>query len=133
MPGHLHFLFVFRFLNHNCVSYPNQLHSHNISFALIPIQRRDGFWNVSLHDPSNFGGKETSGTALFTYGFAWGINNGILNKKTYKPLVIKSWNAMVKDAVHPNGILGYVQGTVKEPKNGHLLLIQASLTLKILG
>jgi len=31
--------------------------------ALIPIQREDGFWNVSLHDPNDFGGKETSGTA----------------------------------------------------------------------
>ena len=25
---------------------------------------------------------------------------------------------MVKDAVHPNGYLGYVQGTGKEPKDG---------------
>ena len=30
----------------------------------------DGFWNVSMHDESNFGGKETSGTALFVYGMA---------------------------------------------------------------
>jgi unsaturated rhamnogalacturonyl hydrolase len=86
--------------------------------ALIPIQRADGFWNASLHDANNFGGKETSGTALFTYGFAWGVNNGILDKKTYRPIIIKSWNAMVKDAVHPNGKLGFVQGTGKEPKDG---------------
>ena len=87
--------------------------------ALIKVQRSDGFWNVSLHDPTNFGGKETSGTALFTYGFAWGVNNGILNKKTYTPVLIKAWNAMVKDAVHPDtGMLGFVQGTGKEPKDG---------------
>ena len=86
--------------------------------ALIPVQRNDGFWNVSLHDSTHFGGKETSGTALFTYGFAWGLNKGILDKKIYKPIVIKAWNAMVKDAVHPDGILGYVQGTGKEPKDG---------------
>jgi rhamnogalacturonyl hydrolase YesR len=87
--------------------------------ALIKVQRPDGFWNVSLHDPTNFGGKETSGTALFTYGFAWGVNNGILNKKTYTPVLIKAWNAMVKDAVHPDtGMLGFVQGTGKEPKDG---------------
>jgi unsaturated rhamnogalacturonyl hydrolase len=86
--------------------------------ALLPIQREDGFWNVSLHDPTHFGGKETSGTALFTYGFAWGINNGILDKKTYKHVVAKSWKAMVKDAVHPDGMLGFVQGTGKEPKDG---------------
>lgn len=87
--------------------------------ALLPIQRKDGFWNVSLHDSTHFGGKETTGTALFTYGFAWGVNNGILNKKTYKPVVIKAWNAMVKDAVHPeSGMLGFVQGSGKEPKDG---------------
>ncbi|GAC1430382.1 MAG: glycoside hydrolase family 88 protein [Chitinophagaceae bacterium] len=38
--------------------------------ALLPLQRADGFWNVSLHDSTHFGGKELSGTALFTYGMA---------------------------------------------------------------
>lgn len=86
--------------------------------ALVPLQREDGFWNVSLHDPGHFGGKETSGTALFAYAMAWGINNGILSPKKYKPVVIRAWNAMVSEAVHPNGALGYVQSTGKEPKDG---------------
>lgn len=86
--------------------------------ALVPIQRADGFWNVSLHDSTHFGGKELSGTSLFVYGMAWGINNGILSKKTYQPIVTKAWNAMIKDALHDNGFLGYVQGTGKEPKDG---------------
>lgn len=86
--------------------------------ALVPIQRKDGFWNASLHDSTHFGGKELSGTALFAYGMAWGINKGILPKKYYQPIVIKAWNAMTKDAVHDNGFLGYVQGTGKEPKDG---------------
>lgn len=86
--------------------------------ALLPIQREDQFWNVSLHDSTNFGGKELSGTALFTYGFAWGVNNGLLDKKIYGPVIAKTWAAMVKDCVHPNGKLGFVQGTGKEPKDG---------------
>lgn len=86
--------------------------------ALLPLQRTDGYWNVSLNDPGHFGGKEVSGTSLFIYGFAWGINNGILDKQTYKPAIAKAWNAMSKEAVHPNGKLGYVQGTGKEPKDG---------------
>ncbi len=90
----------------------------DMAAALIPIQREDGFWNVSLHDPTHFGGKETTGTALFTYAFAWGINNGILDKNIYKPVIAKAWNAMTKEAVHKNGFLGYVQGTGKEPKDG---------------
>lgn len=89
-----------------------------MSKALKKCQREDGFWNASLHDPTNFGGKETSGTSLFVYGMAWGIRQGLLDRKEYLPIVIKAWNAMVKDAVHPNGFLGYVQGTGKEPKDG---------------
>ncbi|GEO07142.1 glycosyl hydrolase family 88 [Adhaeribacter aerolatus] len=86
--------------------------------ALLPIQRPDGYWNVSLHDPTNFGGKEITGTSLFIYGMAWGVNNGLLDAKYYKPIIAKAWNAMAKEAVHPNGFLGYVQGTGKEPKDG---------------
>lgn len=86
--------------------------------ALLPIQRPDGFWNASLHDPNNYGSKETTGTALFVYGMAWGVNNGILKEKKYMPAIIKGWNAMANEAVHPNGFLGYVQGTGKEPSAG---------------
>jgi len=89
-----------------------------MSKAIKKCQRTDGFWNVSLHDPANFGGKETTGTSLFVYGIAWGIRKGLLNESEYLPIIIKAWNAMVKDAVHPNGFLGYVQGTGKEPKDG---------------
>jgi unsaturated rhamnogalacturonyl hydrolase len=90
----------------------------DMSAALLKVQRADGFWNVSLQDPTHFGGRETSGTALFTYGMAWGLNHHLLDTKTYKPVVLKAWKAMVKYAVHPNGMLGYVQGSGKEPKDG---------------
>ncbi len=86
--------------------------------ALVHLQRADGYWNVSLMDPTHFGGKELTGTALFAYGMAWGVNNGILKKKTYQPIITKAWNAMVKDCLHPDGMLGFVQGTGKEPKDG---------------
>ncbi|WP_207534944.1 glycoside hydrolase family 88/105 protein [Desertivirga arenae] len=86
--------------------------------ALLPIQRQDGYWNVSLHDPNNFGGKELTGTSLFVYGMAWGINNGLIDRATYLPVLTKAWNVMTKECVHPNGFLGYVQGTGKEPKDG---------------
>jgi unsaturated rhamnogalacturonyl hydrolase len=84
--------------------------------ALMPLQRSDGFWNASLADSTDFGGKEMTGTALFAYGLAWGINNKVLDKKKTDPSVSKAWNAILKDCVHKNGFLGYVQGTGKEPK-----------------
>jgi rhamnogalacturonyl hydrolase YesR len=90
----------------------------DMAAALLPIQREDGFWNVSLHDPNNYGGKETSGTSLFAYGFAWGINHGFLNKKQYMPAIAKAWNGIVKDALHENGVIGFLQSTGKEPKEG---------------
>jgi unsaturated rhamnogalacturonyl hydrolase len=86
--------------------------------ALKKVQREDGFWNVSLHDPDHFGGKESTGTSLFIYGMAWGINNGYLKKKDYQEAILKAWNALVNEAVHQNGFLGYVQGTGSGPADG---------------
>ena len=88
-----------------------------MSEALLKVQREDGYWNVSLHDPTYFGGKELTGTAFFTYGFAWGINNGVLKRKKYAKAAIKAWNGMSNESVHENGFLGYVQGSGKEPKD----------------
>jgi rhamnogalacturonyl hydrolase YesR len=85
--------------------------------ALKKVQRTDGYWNVSLLDPSNFGGKELSGTAMFTYAMAWCINRGIISERKYLPVVEKAWSAMVNESLHPNGFLGYVQGTGKQPSD----------------
>lgn len=92
-----------------------------MSDALTAIQRTDGFWNSSLVDPEHYGGKETSGTGFFVYGMAWGINQGYLDSATYMPYVIAGWEGMVKDALHDNGFLGWVQSTGKEPKDGQPL------------
>lgn len=85
--------------------------------ALVKCQRRDGFWNVSLLDESNFGGKELTGTALFVYGMAWGVRNGLLSEKQYGKIVLKAWQAMVDDCLHKDGFLGFVQGTGKQPSD----------------
>ncbi len=86
--------------------------------ALRKVQRSDGFWNASLHDPNNFGGKETSGTALFTYGMAWGVRHGVLDAAVYRPVIAKAWKALATESAQPNGFLGYVQGTGKQPSEG---------------
>jgi unsaturated rhamnogalacturonyl hydrolase len=99
--------------------YNEYLRDFKDMIAVLPaIQREDGYWNVSLHDPNNYGGKELSGTALFIYGMAWGINNNILDREIYLSVISKAWNAMLKECVHTDGKLGYVQGTGKEPKDG---------------
>ncbi len=83
--------------------------------ALKDRQREDGFWNCSLDDPNQYGGPETSGTAFFTYGLAWGINNHLLDSATYYPVVQKAWNALANTAVQSSGFLGYVQGVGAGP------------------
>src|SRR5208337_566528 len=58
----------------------------------LAVQRPDGFWNVNLAYANDYPGPESSGTACFTYGMAWGINRGYLDTNTYLPAVIKGWN-----------------------------------------
>jgi len=77
--------------------------------ALAAAQRPDGFWNTDLGDPSHFGGPESSGTSLFTYGLAWGIRHGVLSRAKYLPVLIKAWHALSTVALHSNGLVGYVQ------------------------
>lgn len=88
--------------------------------ALKEVQRSDGFWNENLADPDHFGGPEVTGTGLFTYGMAWGINNGLLDAADYLPTIAKAWEAIADSAIFPDGKLGYVQGTGDSPgANGH--------------
>jgi rhamnogalacturonyl hydrolase YesR len=91
-----------------------------MSAALLKCQREDGFWNPSLVS-TNYAMKETSGTALFLYGMAWGIQKGYLKAKVYRPACDRAWTAMVHDAVHPDGFLGWMQGTGKDPSAGQPL------------
>lgn len=77
--------------------------------TLAAIQQEEGYWTRSLLDPEQAPGYETSGTAFFTYGYLWGINNGLLDKEKYMPIVLKAWDYLVNVAVQEDGSLGYVQ------------------------
>lgn len=83
--------------------------------ALKTAQRPEGYWNSSLADPANFPGPESSGTAFFTYGLAWGINNGHLAATNYREPLLRAWNWLVTTAVHPDGRFGYVQPVGERP------------------
>jgi unsaturated rhamnogalacturonyl hydrolase len=85
--------------------------------SLAKSQRTDGFWNVNLGDPAHLPGPETSGTAYHTYGLAYGIRTGILDRATYLPIAARAWNGMVATAVRSDGFLGYVQGVGYAPES----------------
>ena len=84
--------------------------------SLVPLQRQDGFWNCSLADPTDFGGPEVTGTSLFLYGMAWCLNHGYLSAERFEPVMEKAWQAMAT-CVHPDGMLGWQQGTGKQPSD----------------
>ncbi len=84
--------------------------------ALIAVQRDDGYWPTSLHDPDLFTNPETSGTGLIGFGMAWGLNNNVLHGQEYKTATDKAWAAMTS-AVDANGKLGWVQQVGKDPKS----------------
>ena len=77
--------------------------------AVAKIQQPEGYWTRSMMDSAQAPGPETSGTALFTYGMLWGVNNGILAKKDYKKTIRRAWQYLTKTALQPNGKVGYVQ------------------------
>ena len=81
---------------------------------LVDIQTDKGHWAMSLLAADLYPTQETSGTAFFTYGLAWGINNGILDKETYLTSTIKGWDS-IASAVTEDGLLGYVQPVGAEP------------------
>ena len=84
--------------------------------TLARVQGPDGFWRTSLLDPEQAPAPESSGTGFFCYGIAWGINNGILDRDTYLPVVEKAWKGLV-GAVHTDGRLGWVQRIGHQPED----------------
>lgn len=75
---------------------------------LVEIQTPEGHWAMSLLGAEFYPTPETSGTGFYTYGLAWGINKGILDKDDYEPSVRKGWNSLVSH-ITEDGMLGYVQ------------------------
>jgi rhamnogalacturonyl hydrolase YesR len=77
--------------------------------ALMTEQQKEGYWTRSLLDPAHAPGPETSGTAFFTYGYLWGLNNGYLKGCKYKKTAMKGWKYLTTVALQDDGRVGYVQ------------------------
>ncbi len=67
----------------------------DMAAKLVTLQGRDGMWRASLLDPAVFPQPESSGTAFFCYGFAWGINNGLLPRQSYQSAAHRAWAGLV--------------------------------------
>lgn len=82
--------------------------------TLVSIQHPDGLWRSDLLTEDPAAPPESSGSAFFTYGLAWGVNRGYLDPEEYLPKVNKAWSALV-GLVDQNGKLGYVQAVGDRP------------------
>lgn len=79
-----------------------------MSVTLVKLQSDNGYWPVSLAAGDLHPIPESSGTAFFVAGLAWGVNNDILDESTYMPTIQKGWDALLK-AQKEDGMIGYVQ------------------------
>jgi len=79
-----------------------------MTVSVLAVQQPDGLWHPSLLDPEEVNVGETSGSGFFTFGLAWGINHGLLDRATHWPAVTRAWDGLVT-RVKPDGFVGYVQ------------------------
>lgn len=82
---------------------------------VVSVQPEDGLWRSSLLDPDAYPHGEASGSGFFCYAMAWGINNGLLDKDKYLPIVEKTWiglNSLQQDS----GMIGWVQPIGADPR-----------------
>ncbi len=82
---------------------------------IVELQQPDGLWRSSLLDPAAYPGGEASGSGFYTYAMAWGINNKILDRKKYLPVVKKAWTGL-NTLAHPDGKVGWTQPIGADPR-----------------
>ncbi len=90
----------------------------DMSARIANLQMPDGLWRSSLLYPEFNEAGESSGTAFFAYGLAWGVNQGLLCEETYLPYILRSWDGLVNN-VHPDGKLGWTQQIGFAPDDIH--------------
>jgi unsaturated rhamnogalacturonyl hydrolase len=75
---------------------------------IADLQDTDGLWKTGLLDPDAYSASEVSGSAFFTFGMAWGINNSLLDERVFLPVVGRAWAGMVQ-RIYASGRLGSIQ------------------------
>jgi unsaturated rhamnogalacturonyl hydrolase len=76
--------------------------------SLAAVQGKDGLWRPGLLDADAYAFPEVSGSAFITYAFAYGVNEGILERSEYLPRVKRAWAGLVSH-IYADGRLGSMQ------------------------
>ena len=92
-----------------------ELRFRQLAEGVARVQRPGGYWSRSMLCEQDAPGPETSGTAFFTYGMLWGVNNGILSRSKFEPVIEKAWQYLITTALQPDFSVGYVQPIGEKP------------------
>jgi unsaturated rhamnogalacturonyl hydrolase len=82
---------------------------------VLSCQQADGLWRSSLLDPGDYPLMESSGSALFVYALAWGVNQGLLDREEFEPAARRGWTALV-GCLGDDGRLTHVQPIGADPE-----------------
>jgi len=99
--------------NPRCGDYAGLLKT--LAASIAKCQQFDGLWRSNLADPEQHPNPETSGTAFFCYAMGWGVNQKILDRDTYLPVVLRAWGGLARHT-DKQGRLGYVQPVGGDPR-----------------
>lgn len=86
----------------------------DMAAKLVTLQKQDGYWAPSLLGAKD-SPPESSGTGFYTFGLAWGVKAGLLDRATYEPAARKGWAALER-SIQPDGRLGWVQQVSDRPE-----------------
>lgn len=86
-----------------------------MSDRIASLQQPDGLWRSNLLLSTHYPNPETSGTSFFVFALAAGVNDGILDRAKYEPIIRRGWLGLT-NCVQPDGTLGYVQQIGGDPR-----------------
>ncbi len=86
----------------------------DMAAEVASIQGQDGLWRSGLLDPDSYPLPEISGSAFFTYAIAYGINEHILDRDKYLPVIERSWTGILSH-IYADGRLGSIQPIDGQP------------------
>ncbi|HLH07736.1 MAG TPA: glycoside hydrolase family 88 protein [Terriglobales bacterium] len=82
--------------------------------AIRNLQCADGLWRSGLLDAASYSLPEVSGSSFFVYALAWGLNQGLLDRPAYEPVILRAWKGLLQH-VYEDGRLGCIQQVGARP------------------
>lgn len=87
--------------------------------TLLRTQRENGLWGQLVDDPESW--TETSGSAMFAFGFVTGVKMGLLDACRFAPAARKAYLALVGKLDRHANLADICEGTVKKNDRTHYM------------